>query len=197
MATPPNALNCPSKVPVRNWHPLSKLTIVIGLGALVVVWWLDQGWPGDARVAATVPSSALESRPAVLAAFPARVPGPIRSADPDQGSRALPPVDAFASMVDRPLFAPARRPIDPEIEVAELELSPWTVEPAAAPVYPAVSFIGSIEENGRVRALLGDGANVRGVALGDTVDGWTVLDIDARRLKLGAEGEILELTILE
>ena len=193
MATPPNALNRPSKVPVRNWHPLSKLTIVIGLGALVVVWWLDHGWPGDARVAVAVPSSAHEATPAVLSAGPV----PASSGNRDLGSRALPPVDAFASMIDRPLFAPARRPIDPEIEVAELELSPWTVEPAAAPVYPAVSFIGSIEENGRVRALLGDGANVRGVALGDTVDGWTVLDIDARRLKLGAEGEILELTILE
>ena len=180
---------------MRSWHPLSKLTIVIGLGVLAVVWWLDQGWPGDTRVA--VPSSADDTTPAVLAAARAPAPAPASSGDPDQGSRALPPVDVFASMVDRPLFAPARRPIEPEIEVAELELSPWTVEPAAAPVYPAVSFIGSIEEHGRIRALLGDGANVRGVALGDTVDGWTVLDIDARRLKLGSNGEILELTILE
>ena len=180
---------------MRNWHPLSKLTIVIGLGALTVVWWLEQGWPGDARVAEAVPSSANHAKPAVLPAGP--VPVPASSADRDLDSRPLPPVDAFASMVDRPLFAPARRPVDPEIEVAELDLTPWTVEPAAAPVYPAVSFIGSIEENGRVRALLGDGANVRGVALGDTVDGWTVDDIDARRLKLSLNGEILELTILE
>jgi hypothetical protein len=180
---------------VRNWHPLSKLTIVIGLGVLAVVWWLDQGWPGETRVAEAVTSSASEATPAVLVAGPA--PAPASSADPDQSRRALPPVDAFVSMVDRPLFAPARRPIDPDFEVADLELSPWTVEPAAAPVYPDVSFIGSIEENGRVRALLGDGGNVRGVALGDTVDGWTVFDIDARRLKLSLNGEILELTILE
>ena len=181
---------------MRSWHPLSKLTIVIGLAGLGVVWWLDQGWPGDARVAVAVASSADGTPPAVFTAGRERLPA--GAAPPAQGSRALPPVDAFASMVDRPLFSPARRPLEPVDDTPiELEPEPWIVEPEAGPHYPEVSFIGSIEENGRVRALLGDGTNVRGVALGDMVDGWTVLDIDPRRLKLGAEGEILELTILE
>ena len=182
---------------MRSWHPLSKLTIGLGLAGLVLVWWLDQGPPVETRAASAVPFSVNGVAPEALAATraPASVPPTLGMAD--RGTRPLPPVVAFDSMVDRPLFAPGRRPLDQEQEVASLELSEWPVAPAAGPTYPTVSFIGSIEENGRVRALLGDGFNVRGVAVGQVVDGWTVLDIEARRLVLGLADERLELTILE
>lgn len=187
---------------MRSWHPLSKLTVFLGLGALTAVWWLDHGAPSDSRVAAALPAATASPGAAAAAAPPAArhataEPAPTASVEPDPGTRLLPPVDAFTSMVDRPLFAPARRPLEPAVQMAELEAPTWTVEPAAAPSYPSVSFVGSIEENGRVRALLGDGLEVRGVGVGEAVEGWTVLAIEARRLTLGHDGEILELTILE
>lgn len=182
---------------MRSWHPLSKLTVVVGLGALALVWWLDHGAPGDTRSAAALPSATEASPTATPAAPPEATPAPSGAAPFHPEARALPPADAFASMVERPLFAPARRPIDQAIEVTDLEVVQWTLEPAAAPPYPSVDFVGSIEENGRVRALLGDGFNVRGVAVGEAVEGWTVLAIEARRLTLGYHGETLELTILE
>ena len=177
---------------MRSWHPISKLTIAIGVGGLALVWWLDQGSPTDARRAAAAgPAASAPASPARPAAAPNTV------ADLDRDIRSLPPVDAFASMLERPLFAPARRPVDQPFEMSEFEIVQWTVEPSAAPPYPSVSFVGSIEENGRVRALLGNGSNVRGVAVGELVDGWTVLGIEPRRLMLGHDGEILELTIFE
>lgn len=184
---------------MRSWHPISKLAIAIGLGGLALVWWLDQGSPTDARSAAA--ASSATAGPAPTATAPATQPRPTVApngmADLARDMRSLPPVDAFASMVERPLFAPARRPVDEPFEMSEFEIVRWTVEPSAAPPYPTVSFVGSIEENGRVRALLGNGSNVRGVAVGELVDGWTVLGIEPRRLTLGHDGEILELTILE
>jgi len=182
---------------VRSWHPLSKLTVVVGIGALALVWWLDHGLPGDTRSAAALPSATESSATAAPVATPKPTSAQTGAAEYPPETRPLPPADAFASMVERPLFAPARRPIDQAIEVADLEVVQWTLEPAAAPPYPSVDFVGSIEENGRVRALLGDGFNVRGVAVGEAVEGWTVLAIEARRLTLGYHGETLELTILE
>src|SRR6056297_1672021 len=143
------ALECPqspAKVAVRSWHPLSKLTVFLGLGALTAFWWLDHGAPGDARVAAALPAATATPDAALEAATPAarHAPDPTPTAAPqfDVETRLLPPVDAFTSMVDRPLFAPARRPLDRTVEMAELEVLPRTVEPAAAPSYPSASFVG-------------------------------------------------------
>ncbi len=179
---------------MRSWHPLSKLTVVIGLFALALVWWLDHASPGDAREAGAVASSNTATAATVRRASAPLLWNP---SEPEHAIRRLPPVDDFASMVDRPLFAPARRPPEPEPVVADLTFSPSIIEPAAPPALPSVSFVGSIEESGRVRALLGNGSNVRGVGLGEMVEGWTVLDIEPRRLILGLDDEILELRILE
>ena len=181
---------------MRSWHPLSKLIVFAGLGTLALVLWLDHDKPTDARAAAALPPTTV----AEAAAPATRVnptPAPTGASESHSETRPLLPVDAFASMVDRPLFAPARRPIDPPIELAELDAVQWTMEPAAPPLYPSVGFVGSIEENGRLRALLGDGFEVRSVSIGEMIEGWTVLAIDARRLTLGYHNEILELTIFE
>lgn len=174
---------------------MSKLTIAIGLGGLALVWWLDRGSPDEARPATAELSSPMSTAP--LATH--RPDAPRIPTEFDPGTRVLPPLGAFASTVYRPLFVPGRRSVDTEIEVVNLDLcqSQSAVEPLAAPSYPTVSFIGSIEEDGLVRTLLDDGNNVRGVEMGKVVDGRTVLDIEPRRLTLGFEGEILELTILE
>lgn len=110
--------------------------------------------------------------------------------------RAMPPARSLESMVTRPLFAPDRRPDDMGIELAMPPPEPL-VETVDAPTPPTVRFIGSIVEDGQVRALVGDGFNVRGVTIGEELEGWMVLDIESRRLILGFDDHRLKLTILE
>lgn len=60
-----------------------------------------------------------------------------------------------------------------------------------------IRFIGSIEEDGRLRALVSDGFNVRAIAAGERIDGWAVLEVEPRRIMLDLDGEQLELAIFE
>jgi len=174
---------------VRNWHPLSKLSVLLGLAGLGVLWLTDhEVASGTDRVAVVPTSLAASGATAGLVEPPlAAVPR----------SRSLPAVDAFAAMVERPLFASDRRPFDPTVESPYMPPVDWEPAPAAGPEAPHVTFIGSIEENGVVRAFLSDGYAVRGVGLGQDVDGWAVVAIDTRRLVLAHDEQRLELTILE
>jgi hypothetical protein len=100
-------------------------------------------------------------------------------------------------MVQRPLFAPDRRPAPAEIPVADAVPSDWAPAETTELSAPEVRFIGSIEENGAVRALVSDGASVQGLEIGQSIDGWTVVAIAPRRLTLAVADQNLELTILE
>jgi hypothetical protein len=80
---------------------------------------------------------------------------------------------------------------------ASAEPVEWQPAPEAGPSAPAFRFIGSIEENGSIRALVSDGYAVRALGGGEEVDGWTVVAIDGRRLVLAHGDERLELTILQ
>lgn len=174
---------------------MSKLAIAIGLGGFALVWWLERGSTDEAHpVTAEAPSPMTTAPPATFRPDAPRIP-----TDFDPDTRVLSPLGAFASMVYRPLGVPGHRSVDTEIDVSNLDLcqSQSAVESLAAPSYPAVSFIGSLDEDGLVRTLLDDCHNVRGVGMGEVVDGWTVLGIEASWLTLGHDAEILELTILE
>jgi hypothetical protein len=186
------------KVPVRNWHPISKLAILLGLAGIVVVWWTDRSGTGEpgavsgrsAQAEAVAPSSlratgTVDARPLAMTAAAAL---PL-------ASRVLPPEATIEAMVTRPLFAPDRRPYDPEVQLVALPVQEAT--PESGPNRPVVRFIGSIEEEGRLRAVVSDGFNVRAIAAGDEVDGWMVLDVEPRRLTLGLDDEHFELTIFE
>jgi hypothetical protein len=190
------------KVPVRNWHPISKLAIGLGMVGLVVVWWTDQGGPVEtsavagraAQAESAATPSAMPARHAAAAAESVASPTPRALV-----ARVLPPEATLDAMVSRPLFSPDRRPHDPGIELAALPLEEWVAEPepAAGITYPSIRFVGSIVEDGRSRAIVSDGFNVRAVAIGEEIDGWTVKDIEARRLILALDAERLELTIFE
>lgn len=162
--------------------------IGLGLAGLVAFWWLDDAGRGEASVV----SAAAVARPAAAFAS-ATVP----QRDVAIVERVVPPLDAFAAMVERPLFMPNRQPYVSGDDFSEMQTSAWQPAPASGPPAPTFRFIGSVEENGALRAFVGDEIGVRGLSIGEEVDGWEVLDIEVRRLVIGAEGERLEFTILE
>lgn len=176
---------------MRTWHPISKLTIGLGVAGLGLLWWTEDrvATSGEDQAFAAVSANRLAPESLPGNAEPAR----------DQGlrDRLLPPVERFSAMVERPLFMADRRPLEAPMTMAAAPVADWQPEPAAGPGRPSVRFIGSIEEDGAVRALVGDGFSVRGLSVGQEIEGWTVIAIDARRLILGFDEERLELTILE
>ena len=112
-------------------------------------------------------------------------------------ARALPSIEAFSGMLERPLFSSTRRPAVVAPELALMDVPSAAVEPAAGLRPPAIRFIGSVEENGAVRAFVGDGLDVQALATGDEIEGWRVVSIEPRRLLLGLDDERYELKILE
>ena len=182
---------------MRNWHPVSKLAIFFGVAGLLVVWWVDRSGTAESGAVTGRSAQAEAVAPASL-----RAPGGVDAAlvtpaavERPLASRVLPPEATFEAMVTRPLFAPDRRPYDPEVQLVALPVQEAT--PDSGPDRPVVRFIGSIEEEGRLRAVVSDGFNVRAIAAGDEVDGWMVLDVEPRRLTLGLDDEHFELTIFE
>ncbi len=186
---------------MRSWHPITKLVVALGVVGLAAAWLLDQGGP--------VETGAVGGRPAQAEGVGSPAVAPGRAAEagtPGEtapvvmlAARILPPEASLDAMVSRPLFAPNRRPPDPAVEVAAVPFSDWAPEPEpeAGPASPSFRFVGSIVEDGRVRAIVSDGFNVRGVVVGEEVEGWTVQEIEERRLALASDGHELELTILE
>ena len=88
----------------------------------------------------------------------------------------LPPIDAFAAMVDRPLFDPLRRPAPPAA----------STEPAGT-VSGALRLAGLVKaENGRALALVAnsDVKVVTRVGIGSLLNGWKVTRITAGGIDL-------------
>lgn len=178
---------------MQAWHPITKLVAVLGVLALAWLWWTgDEAQTGMASddPAGTVPVVQSETV-AVAEVRPA--------ADRALFARALPSIEAFSGMLERPLFSSTRRPavVVPEPEFEVVDAPSASVEPASGPRPPGVRFIGSVEENGVVRAFVGDGLDVQALAAGDEIEGWQVLSIEPRRLVLGLDDERFELKILE
>ncbi|MEZ5865184.1 MAG: hypothetical protein R3D25_14385 [Geminicoccaceae bacterium] len=193
LAAPPVRPLRQIKAPVQAWHPITKLVAVLGGLALAWLWWTgDDSWTGMASddPAGTVP---------VVQAEPAPVPQVRPQAEGALFARALPSIEAFSGMLERPLFSSTRRPaaVVPDAHLAVMDVSGASVEPAAGPRLPGIRFIGSVEEDGTVRAFVGDGLDVQALATGDEIEGWRVVSIEPRRLVLGLDDERYELKILE
>ena len=91
----------------------------------------------------------------------------------------LPPLANLASIAQRPLFSPSRRP-------ATIE------KPAAAPAGFSGRYrlVGLIAAGGHRRALLAEGTHTVEIGEGEALDGWAVKRIEQDRLVLSsAAGE--------
>jgi len=174
---------------VQSWHPITKIAASLGLLGLVITWWTSDSPPSENVLAAVRAQPAPPEIPVAIDVQPALgVP---------LGDRALPPLSAFETMVSRPLFMPDRRPAAAELSLAAAPMTPIESAPTDDVNPPDIEFIGSIEDNGTIRALVSAGADVQALELGQIIDGWEVAVIEPRRLKLVLSEHFLELTILE
>lgn len=100
-------------------------------------------------------------------------------------ARAEPAPDGrYRAMVERPLFAPTRRPPPAAAMPAPAEAPPALPDPP-----PNLALSGVIAGGGGGVALLkrlGDAAPVR-VGLGGRIDGWTVAEIHPRSVVLARD----------
>ncbi len=161
---------------MSGWHPATKAALALGSIAIVYLLLTDGGGGGGAVV-----SPPVQPRTAPPPADRMELPS-------FDGLGLLPPVETFDAIVERPLFAPSRRPFTaPEPVVVE-----ETYEPAPdAPLEPGIVFVGTVRRGDRVLALVDreDGGGVDTVRIGATINGWQVLAIEDRALELGQAGE--------
>jgi hypothetical protein len=85
----------------------------------------------------------------------------------------LQPLATYAAIVERPLFAPSRRP-PPGAPAAGLG-------PSIESRYRLIGIVGA---GAKRNAFIADGARRTQIAEGDTLDGWTVKKIDQDRVLL-------------
>jgi hypothetical protein len=130
------------------------------LGAAIVVMLALATWPW-ARWALREPERRPESATTQSAAAP-----------------ALPPLDAFRDIAERPLFSPGRRPSAAALVVAQ-----------------GLRLEGVLVVGAEKRAIIkqADGHTAR-VVEGETIGEWTVREIDRDRVLLVAGDRRLELT---
>lgn len=101
---------------------------------------------------------------------------PLAAAQPSAAARSLaplPPLATFVAIVERPLFAPSRRP-PPGISA---------IGPSIESRYRLLGIVGS---GPKKKAFLAEGAHRGEIAEGDTLDGWTVKEIAQDRVLLSS-----------
>lgn len=175
-----------SSTTTARWSPLTKLMLLVGVLAVPYLLWTapDSGAPTTATAVARPPAEVAAA--AVVGVAPAEA----------ARRRALPSLQAFAAVVERPLFAPTRRfqrPVDaaaPEepVPVAEEEAPPEPEAPGG-PERPELRFFGTVRQGGKVAALVTGEAGVGRLRVGDEVGGWEVTEVTRDRLVLANGGE--------
>ena len=91
----------------------------------------------------------------------------------------------------RPLFEKNRRPVEPTRKVE----APTPLAAQRAPDQAALTLLGVLKSEGKAIALLKrnqTGQNVRAEE-GDTIDGWTIKQIDYQRVVLSHRGREIAL----
>jgi hypothetical protein len=99
-------------------------------------------------------------------------------------------LERLSATVDRPLFSPSRRP--PPGPVAQ---APEPPVPPAPP--PDLVLSGIVMDGQSARAVVRVGAQkkILHAQIGDNIDGWTVSQIEGRRLVLSLDGRFATYTL--
>lgn len=156
--------------------PLSTGFLLLGAAALATIIALEL-------------SQEISFAPDVTAAAPAAPDIPEVEIEPF----VPPPPDRFTEIGERPLFVPSRRPFVPPPE-GEAE-DPAVEEPPPEPLL--AELVGTVLAGDQRAALVQeqDAAAPRRLAIGQTVDGWRVEEVEAGRalFRRGDEVQVLEL----
>ena len=133
----------------------------------------------------------LEAGP--IAIDPDAAPPPPATAvvDAPEAPTDLPPIDAFAETVARPLFMATRRPPEPEEEAV---VAPTTAG-AQRNLFNLLGVVISADERVALVTRRRGGDFLR-LVVGQSVDGWLVVAIepDSLTLSQGGETDVLKLT---
>ncbi|MGZ5837157.1 MAG: hypothetical protein ACXWJ5_13285 [Xanthobacteraceae bacterium] len=99
-------------------------------------------------------------------------------------------LERLSATVDRPLFSPSRRP--PPGPVAQVPQPPG---PPAPP--PNLVLSGIVMDGERTRAVVRVGAEkkILHAQIGDNIEGWTVSQIEGRKLVLSLDGRFVTFTL--
>ena len=112
----------------------------------------------------------------------------VASKEPSSDAFSLPPLDALGEVVARPLFMPTRRPPPPTATSSASLLQP-----------PNFALAGIVVVGSRRVAMIETGANATApfasIAVGDTIDGWTVTAIKHASILLQAGDRTVEVTM--
>jgi hypothetical protein len=158
---------------MTRWHPVTKLLVLL---AFPILGWLVWTMGGGSEVAQV---------------RRAETPGiEVDNLDIDVVQRrALPGLQTFAAVVERPLFTPSRRLVRPLEPVAEPE--PEGEDEPVAEVQPSVErpdlrLFGTVQQRGRATALVTreSGGSMEQLAVDATVEGWRVAEVTRDRLVL-------------
>jgi hypothetical protein len=101
-------------------------------------------------------------------------------------------LERLSATVDRPLFSPSRRP--PASTASPVAMVP---EPLAPPAPPDLVLSGIVMDGERALAVVRIGAEkkILHAQLGDNIGGWTVSQIEGRRLVLSLDGRLATFTL--
>jgi general secretion pathway protein N len=157
----------------------AALVLVALLVGVLALQWKD--WP-------PAPSTAGLDVPAG-AGGQSGVPG-----DPDPLARLTPPEprDSYASVTERPLFRPERKPEEPQPEDAADE-----TQPEVATNLDGMDVSAVIITPALVAAWIRDpkAPDLKRLRLGDDLEGWSVKEIQSDRVVLERQGELDELLL--
>ena len=127
------------------------------LGAAVIVCVALAAWPW---LAPPVPTTG------PLAAPPASAP--------TSALTALPPLAGYSAIVERPLFAPSRRP------------APGAQPALGQSIESRYRLLGIVATGPKKKAFVADGAHRIEITEGETLDGWMVKEIGPDRIVLSS-----------
>lgn len=174
--------------------------ILVGMAALLAAAVSGQLGYGPAWLQGTRPAASGVSEPASVT-VERRRPGPptreepLRSGDTDAIARPVPALASLSATVERPLFAPSRRPpavVTPSVTAPSQPAAPVTAPPEFGMSLTAVVFDADVRVAYFLKKSNGEFARLEE---GESLDGWTLTEVreDGVTIARGPATESLDL----